>query len=83
MKKKFIDHNHNKYIATPKNKLTKLQIFDSIYFRSKSRFEEDGTQNYLVFQPVYRYCKGAAGSGSGNYIYFWKSNEKYYSSYYN
>ena len=23
----------------------------------KSRFEEDGVQNYLVFQPVYRYFK--------------------------
>ena len=77
MKKKFIDHNHNKYITTPENGLKKLQIFDSICFRSESRFKEDGTQNYLVFQPIYRYCKRVAGSGSGNYIYFWKSNEKY------
>ena len=36
-------------------------------------FEEDGTQNYLVFQPMYRYFKRIAGVGSGNYIYFWKS----------
>ena len=47
-----------------------LQTFDSIYFRVKSHFEEDGTQNYLVFQPVYRYFKSVAGVGSGNYIYF-------------
>ena len=41
--------------------------------RGKSHFEEDGTQNYLVFQPVCRYFKRVAGFGSGNYIYFWKS----------
>ena len=28
------------------NKLKKLQTFDSIYFREKNHFEEDGTQNY-------------------------------------
>ena len=39
------------------NKLTKLETFDSIYFRAKSHFEEDGTQNYLVFQPIQRYFK--------------------------
>ena len=36
----------------------------------KSHFEEDDTQNYLVFLPVYRYSSGV---GSGNYIYFGKS----------
>ena len=55
------------------NKLKKLQKFDSAYFRGKSHLEEDGTQNYLVFQPLYRYFKRIAGVGSDNYIYFWKS----------
>ena len=36
-------------------------------------FEEDGTQNYLVFQPMYRYFKQIAGIGNGNYIYNWQS----------
>ena len=27
----------------------KLEIFDSIYFRGKSYFEDDGAQNSLVF----------------------------------
>ena len=27
------------------NELKKLKTFDSSYFRSKSHFEEDGTQN--------------------------------------
>ena len=51
----------------------KLQKFDAAYFRGKSDFEEDGTQNYLVFQRMYRYFKRIAGVGSGYYIYFWKS----------
>ena len=55
------------------NELKKLQTFDSIYFRGKSHFEEDGTQNYLVFQPMYRYFKGVLGFVTGNYIYIWKS----------
>ena len=31
------------------NELKNLKIFDSSYFVGKSHFEEDGTQNYLVF----------------------------------
>ena len=31
------------------NELKKLKIFDSSYFQGKSRFEDDGTQNWLVF----------------------------------
>ena len=31
-------------------------------------------QNYLVFQPIYRYFKRVTGVGSGNYVNFWKSN---------
>ena len=33
------------------NELNKLKTFDSSYFIGKSHFEEDGTQNCLVFQP--------------------------------
>ena len=55
------------------NELKKFKTFDSSYFKGKSHFEEDGTQNYLVFQPMYRYFKKIAGVGSGNYIYIWKS----------
>ena len=32
----------------------KIQAFDSNYFCGKSRFEDDGTHNYLVFQLVIR-----------------------------
>ena len=43
------------------------------FYLSISHCEEDGTQNYLVFQPMYRYFKRVIGVGTGNYIYFWKS----------
>ena len=52
------------------NELKKLQKFDSAYFRGKSHFEEDGTQNYLVFQPIHRYFKRISNS---DYTYPWKS----------
>ena len=29
--------------------MKKLKTFDSIYYRGKSHFEEDGTQSYLLF----------------------------------
>ena len=119
LKKKLVDHNHDKYITTPEfntlaacvfnsrlaqtnfitkmefdaklsslnrkitsnssknllveNELKKLKTFDSSYFIGKSHFEENGTQNYLVFQPMYRYFKRVVGVGASNYIYFWKS----------
>ena len=39
------------------NELKKLKTFDSSYFIGKSHFEENGTQNYLVFQPLNKYFK--------------------------
>ena len=39
------------------NELKKLQTFGSSYFRDKNDFENDGTQNYLVFQSVNKYFK--------------------------
>ena len=51
--------------------MKKLQTFDSIYFWGKSHFEEDNTQNYLVFQPMYRYFK--RGGNANNHILSWKS----------
>ena len=50
------------------NELKKLKTFYSVYVGSS--FEEDGTQNYLVFQSMYRFFKRVSGVGSGNYIYF-------------
>ena len=50
------------------NNIKKLQIFDSSYFGGKSHFEEDGTQDYLVFQPITRYF-----TINEKYILSWKS----------
>ena len=36
-----------------KNELNKLNTFDSSCFIGQSHFEEDGTQNYLVFKLFY------------------------------
>ena len=50
--------------------MKKLQVFDSRYLRVKSHFENDGTQNYLIFQPMYRYLKKI---GKNEHILSWKS----------
>ena len=67
-----ITANKSKHLLIEKE-LKKLKTFDSRYFIGKSHFEEDGTENYLVFQPVYRYFKMIAGVGNGIHIYYWKS----------
>ena len=53
--------------------MKKLNTFNSVYFRDKSHFEENGTQNYLVSQPTQRYFKRNAGVDNGNHIYYWRS----------
>ena len=67
-----VTSNKTKHLLI-ENELKILKTFDLSYFKGKSHFEEDGTQNYLVFQPIYRYFKRIAGVCSGNHIYFWKS----------
>ena len=44
------------------NEFEKLNTIDSSYFRSKSHFEEDRAQKYLVFQPINRYFKVIANT---------------------
>ena len=53
-----------------KSELNKLKTFDSSYFIGKSHFEEDGTQNYLVFQPINKYFKVITNT---DYVSSWKS----------
>ena len=52
------------------NELKKLKTLDLSYFIGRSHFEEDSTQNYLVFQPINRYFKVIANT---LYISSWKS----------
>ena len=47
-----------------------LKTFDSSYFRGKSRCEEDGTQNYLVFHRMNRYFEVIANT---DHVPSWKS----------
>ena len=42
--------------------MKKLKTLDSSYFICKSCFEEDGTQNYLIFQTINRYFKVIANT---------------------
>ena len=50
--------------------MKKLKPSNLSYFIGKSHFEEDGTQNYLVFQPIYKYFKIIANK---KYISSWQS----------
>ena len=67
-----INSNKTKHLLV-ENEFEKLKTFDLSYFKGKSYFGEDGTQNYLVFQPIQRYFKRIFGVGNGNCIYYWKS----------
>ena len=51
-----ITANKSKHLLA-ENELNKLKTFNSSYFIGKSHFEEDVTQNYLVFQPINKYFK--------------------------
>ena len=44
----------------------------SSYFHGKSYFDEDGTQNYYILQPISKYLK-VANVNNTNYIISWKS----------
>ena len=53
------------------NELKKLKTFDSSYFRGQSHFEDDVTQNWLVFQSIHKYFKTVSANDSN--ILSWKS----------
>ena len=64
--------NKSKHLLV-ESELKTLKTFDSKNFIGKSNFEEDGTQNYLVFKPMYRSFKFIASVGNGCSIDYWKS----------
>ena len=66
-----ITGNKSKHLLV-KNELNKLKTFDSSYFIGKSHFEEDGTQSYLVFQPIHKYFE-FVNINNEWYITSWKS----------
>ena len=64
-----ITQNKSKHLLG-ENELNKLKTFYSDYFTGKSHFGENCTQNYLVFQPMYRYFKMITNT---DYISSWTS----------
>ena len=67
---KKITSNKAKHLLV-ENELNKLETFDLSYFIGKNYFEEDGSQNYLVFQPISSYFKIIANT---KFISSWKSD---------
>ena len=51
-----ITSNKRKHLLV-ENELKNLKAFGLSFFIGKSHFEEDGTQNYLVFHPLNKYFK--------------------------
>ena len=49
-----------------------MKAFGLSYFIGKNHFEEDGAQNYLVFQPIVGYFKVNTIIYVANYVLSWK-----------
>lgn len=47
----------NNVLLKNKEKVKKLETFDLSFFIGKSYFTEDGSQNYLIFQSIYKLQK--------------------------
>ena len=66
-----ITENKTKHLLV-ENELNKLKTFDWSYFIGKSHFEDVGTENYLVFQPIHKYFE-FVNINNGWHITSWKS----------
>ena len=71
---KNITSNKTKHLLV-KNELNKLKTFDFGYFIGKSHFEEfcEGTQNYLIFQPMCKYFTVFSIMQYVEYVSEWRS----------
>ena len=65
-----ITQNKTKHLLV-ENELNQLKTLDLSYYNGKSYFEEDGTPNYLIFQPLNKYFK--VGDGNLYYVLSWTS----------
>ena len=66
-----ITNNKSKHLLV-ENELNKLKTFDSSNLRGKNYFDEDGNQNYYIFQPISKYLK-AAYENDITYVLSWES----------
>ena len=71
---KKITDNKTKHLLV-QNELNKLKTFDASYLRGQSHFEEEGVQNYLIFQPIIRYFKMDMIISVTDYVLLWKSKD--------
>ena len=47
---------------------------DASYFKGENYFDNDGVQNYFVFQPMYKYFKRVIDSTDNTvYLHYWQS----------
>ena len=63
--------NKSKHLLVERE-INQLKKTSLDYFLGKNLFGDDGTQNYLVFQPICKYFKKIGGVGNGSYIYYWQ-----------
>ena len=66
-----INLNITKHLRV-ENELKKVKTFNLSHFRGRNHFENDGTKNYLVFQPIYNYFRRTVKT---NQVVEWKSRE--------
>ena len=65
--------NFDVKITEVENNIKKLKTFDSSYSMGKNYFDENGTQNYLVFQAIFRYFEINTINNTTNYVSSWQS----------
>ena len=69
----YYKRNFDEKINEVEKHIKKLQTFDWGYFIGKSYFGENGTQSYLIFQPIFRYFKISTINNNTTYVLSWKS----------
>ena len=68
---KLLQIKQNTYLS--KMNLRTKSFWLKLFYWQKSYFEEDGVQNYLIFQPIIRYFKVNTIINVADYVLSWKS----------
>ena len=72
---KKITSNKTKHLVV-ENEFKELQIFDSNLFNGQSYFNNDGTQIFLIFQPIYKTISPYKANKTLSPKLIWMSNSK-------
>ena len=70
LNRKIVSNKTNQLVT--ENEVRKLKALYQGYFVGKNHFDESGTQNYYIFQPISKYLK-VANVNDINYILSWQS----------